>query len=213
VCIVATGTENIHLNVPGENHYANFGISYCIKCDHSIVKNKQVVIVGENDEALRGALTVQPIAKSTTIILRNQNYNQNLLAEVAAFGVKTLINYQILEVIGDPYSVKEIVLLSPDQEIIKYPVEYIFVEIGYAPATTFIHDRSIINHENNALIVDQNCQTAIPGIYGIGDVIDRSTHQISGAVSNAKIATEAIINYLTEDFERQRAMEIRIKKS
>jgi thioredoxin reductase (NADPH) len=211
--VVASGTENIHLNVPGENHYANFGISYCIKCDHSIVKNKRVVIVGENEQALRGTLTIQPLAKETTLILRNENYNHDLVNELTALGIKILKNYQVLEVNGDPYTVNEIVLLANDQQILKYPVDFIFVEIGYAPATTFIHDQSIIDQTSRALIVDPHQQTAIPGIYGIGDVTNNSSHQISGAVANAQTAADAIVNYLINDFEKQREMEIRIKKN
>lgn len=46
--IVATGTINKKLHVPGEEQFINRGVSYCVACDASLTKGKDVVVVGSD---------------------------------------------------------------------------------------------------------------------------------------------------------------------
>ena len=74
-------------------------------------------------------------------------------------------------------------------------VDGAFVFIGQVPETTFIKDLGITNKwgyiETNA-----DMSTKIPGIYGIGDVIQKQIRQIVTAAADGTIAAVAISKYI-----------------
>jgi thioredoxin reductase (NADPH) len=67
--------ENTRLNIPGENQYFGLGVSYCIKCDQGLTRNKSVVVVG-NQKALDEIIELRKIAKEITLVI-----NKNELTE------------------------------------------------------------------------------------------------------------------------------------
>ncbi|NCA96032.1 MAG: FAD-binding protein, partial [Methanomicrobia archaeon] len=50
--IVASGTSERLLDVPGEATYTNRGVSYCAVCDGSFYKGEEVAVVGGGNAAL-----------------------------------------------------------------------------------------------------------------------------------------------------------------
>ena len=65
--ILATGTVVKKLNVPGEDKYLNHGLSYCIMCDSSLTKDKDVVVIGTSSH-----LNLLSQAKSVTQLAANE---------------------------------------------------------------------------------------------------------------------------------------------
>ena len=56
--IVATGTQQKKLLVPGESEYIGRGISYCAVCDGPLFRNKTVAVVGSDDYAFEDAISL-----------------------------------------------------------------------------------------------------------------------------------------------------------
>ena len=68
--IIALGTENRKLNIPGEKEFLGKGVSYCATCDGMFFKGKTVSVIGGADSAAKAALYLSEIAKKVYIIYR-----------------------------------------------------------------------------------------------------------------------------------------------
>ena len=68
VVIIATGTIEKQLGIPGEKELLNRGVSYCATCDGPLYRNKEVAVVGYLDTALEEAIYLSGIAKTVYLI-------------------------------------------------------------------------------------------------------------------------------------------------
>ena len=50
--VIATGSEQRHLGVPGEEEFSGRGVSYCAVCDGAFFKDKPLIVVGGGDSAV-----------------------------------------------------------------------------------------------------------------------------------------------------------------
>ena len=66
--IIATGSEPIKLNCPGEDKCWGRGVVVCAKCDGHLFKNKSVVIVGGGYSALREISNLKAHTNKITLI-------------------------------------------------------------------------------------------------------------------------------------------------
>jgi thioredoxin reductase (NADPH) len=77
--IIAIGTQRKKLTVPGEVELLGRGVSYCAICDAPFFKDKEVAVVGFNDEALEDALYVSNFAKNVIVVTQNGRVDEDLL--------------------------------------------------------------------------------------------------------------------------------------
>ena len=64
VVIIATGTIEKQLGIPGEKEFLNRGVSYCATCDGPLYRNKEVAVVGYLDTALEEAMYLSGITSA-----------------------------------------------------------------------------------------------------------------------------------------------------
>lgn len=65
----------------------------------------------------------------------------------------------------------------------------IFPYVGQDPNTDCVQDLGILN-ERGYVLVDDDRQTKIPGIYAAGDVIDKNLRQVITACNDGAIAAQ-----------------------
>ena len=106
-----------------------------------------------------------------------------------------LLGYEVLAFNGDNSLETVTVRNVKTQEEQDITVEGAFVFIGQVPETGFIKDLGITN-KYGYIVVDKNMATSIPGIYGIGDVIDKDLRQIVTAAADGTIAAVQISKYI-----------------
>ena len=68
--IIATGTVERLLNIPGEQEMIGRGISFCAVCDAAFYRNKHVIIVGAGNAAFEESLYLAEFASKVTILAR-----------------------------------------------------------------------------------------------------------------------------------------------
>lgn len=66
--IIAVGTTINHLNLPSEEKFLNKGVSYCVLCDSSLAKDKNVVLIGNKTHLDH----LQQCAKNVTVLSSNE---------------------------------------------------------------------------------------------------------------------------------------------
>lgn len=74
----------------------------------------------------------------------------------------------------------------------------IFPYIGADPATSFL-DKAILN-ERGYILAKADMSTAIEGIFGAGDVIDKDLRQVVTATSDGAIAANSAVKYIKNNF-------------
>ncbi|MGI6378078.1 thioredoxin-disulfide reductase [bacterium] len=187
--IVATGTKERKLNIPGEDKFYGRGISYCAICDGALYKGKDMAIIGGGNSALQEALYLAPLARKIYLIHRRDDFRgEDFLAQKIrqTKNIELCLSYSPKEFVGTKTLEKVVIKSNKNQEEKNLTVSVVFPFIGFDPATSFL-DKELLDSEGY-LIVDENLESKVKGLYGAGDVIKKSLRQIITAASDGAIA-------------------------
>lgn len=195
--IIATGISENKLNCKNAEHYYNKGISNCALCDASLSKDQNVVVLGSSFAAINNAMQLTKIANHVTLI------NEHCKFDVEDKVVKNLSKFEKLEVLtnskidqinGDNKSISSIDVITNNQKH-QIRCKFVFVYIGIAPQTHFIHDKSLLDNKG-FIIHNENMETSIPGMFTAGDCASSPLKQISTATASGITAAISAIKYL-----------------
>lgn len=191
--IIATGTLERMLHVPGEQENIGRGVSYCAVCDGAFFRNKEVCVIGGGNSALEEALYLTQFASKVNIVIRrdvfraDEHGQKQVLENEKINIIKKHIPKKILD---DGSKVTGIVLEDIDtKEQKELAVAGIFPYVGADPITSFLEHLQIID-TNGYIVVDENQETKVKGIYGAGDVVDKKLRQVVTATSDGAIAAQ-----------------------
>lgn len=177
--IIATGRSRRSLNVPGEKELQGHGISYCAMCDGNFYKGKDVIVVGAGDSSLEESIYLSNIVKSVTIVVRGTKLSGSnaLIKEIESRdNIRVEFGVNIKELCSKD-GVLSGVVLSDGREI---ETSGIFVYIGFDPVLPFETELDI-ERDKGYIVVNENFQTSIDGIYAVGDIIKKDLYQIISA--------------------------------
>ena len=169
--IIASGSSNRKLGVPGEKEFYGRGVTYCAICDGPLYNGKKVLVAGGGNSAVEAAIDLAKISPEVVIVHRSKfRADQILLDKMKTLpNIKVHLETQIQSINGD-MGVDSVTTLDKNtQEVMEIPVEGIFVEIGYIPNTD-IFKRFVDLTPGGEIIVDENGATNVPGVYAAGDV-------------------------------------------
>lgn len=193
-CIIATGSNPKLLGVPGESGekgYWTRGVYSCAVCDGALYKDKVVAVIGGGDSAITEANYLSNIAKKVYIVLRSDKFRTVETRRkdelVKKSNVEILYNTKIDEIQGDGSRVTHLNLSTSK----RLPIDGIFVAIGATPNSS-IFEGQIELEETGYIAAKAGQATSAPGVFAIGDVVDKVYKQaISAAGDGAKAAIEA----------------------
>jgi len=189
--IFATGGENRHLGIPGEEEFKNHGVSFCANCDAPLFKGKPVAIVGGSDTAARYALLASEYASKVYIFYRKDTLRAEpaLVKSIEAKdNIEVVYNVNVTELKGDT-NLKEAVL---DNGKI-YNIDAIFIAIGQVPQSQLAKNIGVETNEYDAIIIDRGSRTNVKGVYAAGDITNTPWKQI--ITGNAEGAFAAFSTY------------------
>ena len=202
VIIISTGAKNRKLNVPGEEEFANKGVSYCATCDGPFYQGLDIYVVGGGDAALEEANYLTRYGKSVTIIHRRDEFRASgVVVENVKNNPKIKFEYDsvVREIRGDN-EVKELVLenvKTKKEKIIKNedgsPIG-VFVFIGNVAQTELFKDK--LEMENGYIVTDEDMKTNIKGVFAVGDTRKKAVRQAVTAASDGCIAAIMANRYL-----------------
>lgn len=181
--IIACGRVEKSLGIENEEKLLGKGVSYCVKCDASLYKDKVVGIISNNKEDV---LYLSNIAKKVIFI----NYSEEKIT-FDKDNIKVINNEKIIK-INEDNDITHSITLSNNEE---YEVSCLFIETGYTPNIDFIKNLNI-ETKNNYIITDENMKTNIDGIYSAGDIVYKKIYQIVNAASEGMISALSIIKDL-----------------
>ena len=197
--IIATGTVERLLNIPGEQEMIGRGISFCAVCDAAFYRNKPVIIVGAGNAAFEESLYLAEFASKVTILARRdvlsaEQITQEKVAKNPKIEVLTWrIPQEVLIENNRVAGLKVLNKLTGAEEIMH--AKGIFPYIGADPVTEFCQNLGITN-ANGYLEVNSDMSTSVPGLYGAGDVCDKVLRQVVTATNDGAIAAQSALHYL-----------------
>ena len=196
--IVATGRKPRLLGVPGEVAFKNRGVTYCATCDAPLFAGKDVAVIGGGNSAMDATIQLMSIANKIYLI----NINNNLAGDEIMIEkikksdkVEILNNTKAKEIMGDKFvnNIKLQVNKSIERIL---DVQGVFIEIGSMPVKG--PGCGVNTNEKDEIIVNERCETDVPGLFAAGDVTDVPEKQIIVAAGQGAIASLSAFKYLSK---------------
>ena len=181
--IFATGNKKNVPKIKGIKDFEGRGVSYCAVCDGFFYRNKDISVLGNGKYAISETNELINIANSITILTDGKEE-----PEIRSDKVK-IDTRKIREVRGDK-RIEEIDF--EDNSTMK--TDGLFVALGVAGSAEFAKKLGIITNKDR-IVVNENMETNIPGIYACGDCTG-GLLQISKAVYEGAKAGLQVVRYL-----------------
>ena len=199
--IIATGAEHRKLGVAGENEYNGRGVSYCAVCDGAFFRNKELIVIGGGDSAVEEGTYLTQFASKVTIVHRRGELRAQKILQDRAFKnekVDFIWNATVSEIHGDDMKVTGATLVdTKDGSTKEITADGAFIYVGILPQTNSFKDLGITDEEG-WIITNDEMETAIPGIFAVGDVRQKTLRQVTTAVGDGGQAGQAVFKYVEE---------------
>lgn len=204
--IIATGSNNRKLGVPGEEKFSGKGVSYCAVCDGSFFKGKNVTVVGGGDSAISEGLYLANVTDGVNVIHRRDQLRAQKVLQNRAFDndkIDFTWNTSVTEILGDENHVTGVKIhnnqVGDDTTL---DTDGVFVYVGNFPNSQIFNNLNITD-QAGWIITNDQMETTIPGIYAIGDVRQKQLRQITTAVGDGGIAGQNAFEYFEAIKHRQ----------
>ena len=201
--VLATGAMGrVSPPFPGEDTYLGQGVSYCATCDGAFYRDSEVAVYGMNLEAMEEATFLTKFASTVHWITpsaprpEEDHHVQELLTKD---NVKHWPLTRLFGVHGDGGGVTGIEIKQKQKEEPEIlPVEGAFIYSaggGSKPITDFVGSK-IDYKEDGGVIVNEDMETNVKGVFAIGDIRNTAFKQVVVAASDGCIAAMSIDKYL-----------------
>ncbi len=190
--LLATGTKERMLNIPGEQENVGKGVSFCAVCDGAFFRGKDVVVIGGGNSALEEAGFLTQFVNKLYIVIRRDQFRaeEKFQREVEENEKIEIIREHVpVEVLSDG-KVTGIVLKNVKTgKTQTVDCSGIFPYVGSDPISDCVKDLGVCN-EHGYVIVDRNMETAVKGVYAAGDVVDKQLRQVVTAVGEGALVAQ-----------------------
>ncbi len=198
--IVCTGATPRKIGIEGEQVFAGKGVSYCATCDGAFFRDQELAVVGGGDSCMEEATFLTKFASKVHIIHRRDEFRASKIMQERALNNKKINvhwNSIILDIKGDQ-KVQQVILkdTKTDKETC-IDLAGVFVAIGHEPNTSLFNDQLNLD-ENGYIILNENTQTSVDGVFSAGDVHDHRYRQAVTAAGYGCMAAIDVDKYLSE---------------
>ncbi|MDD1512897.1 NAD(P)/FAD-dependent oxidoreductase [Priestia megaterium] len=168
--ILATGSSQRKLGVPGEQQMMERGEVYSASADGERLKGKRVALIGGGDRAFEGAHLLASQAKQVYLIHRSthfkarEQYVEKVLSDP---GVKVMTDTEVTAIHGK-HHVTSIDLKSKNSECKNLSVDAVLIRLGVAPNVELIKEK-VTTTQSGLIVINEVHQSSDPAIYAIGD--------------------------------------------
>lgn len=184
--IIATGRKAKHLGLKDEENLEGKGISHCAICDGSLYKDCSVAVVGGGNSAIGESIYLSNICKKVYLIHRKDTFRADisLVDNLSKKGnIEIITKSNVVELKSTKGLLSSIVLDNGTE----LEVSALFPYIGYEPGTSFIKELNISDDEGY-ILVNENYETQVHGIFAVGDIIKKDIYQIVTSLGEGAVA-------------------------
>lgn len=178
--LIATGSSRKTPKISGIAEFEGKGVSYCAVCDAFFYRGKDVAVLGNGEYAIHEAMELMPVAKSVTLLTNGLEPDASLPSGI-------LLNTKKITSLKGGDRLAGVVFDDSSESAL----EGLFIALGVAGSTDLAMKIGALT-EGNKIIVNENMETNIPGLFAAGDCTG-GLLQVSKAVyEGAKAGTEMV---------------------
>lgn len=197
--IIAGGSEYSKLGVPGEDELRGRGVSYCATCDGAFFRDQTVAVVGGGNVALNDAIFLTRFASRVIVIHRRDELRATKILQERAFAqpkIDFLWDTVLKSIEGD--SQVRLLRLQNVKTGVESSLEVsgVFIAVGLKPNTGYLNGVLALSPEGFIVVNDQ-METEVPGIFAAGDIRSGSPRQVSSAVGDGAVAAINAEKYIS----------------
>ena len=196
--IVATGTVERKLGIPGEKEFFAKGVSTCAVCDGGFFKGQPMAIIGGGNSALEEALYLSSITNKVYVVHRRDEFraDQFLVDRINEDpNIEIVTPYNPIEVKGDKMVSSLVLEHAKTKELKEIEIKAMFAYIGAEPNTSFVNIPTIFD-EKGYINVNSEMETIVPGLFACGDCIKKNLRQVVTACGDGAVAAMSAVHYL-----------------
>ncbi|MGB8956674.1 MAG: FAD-dependent oxidoreductase [Tumebacillaceae bacterium] len=197
---IAVGARGRTNKLKNEEEFAGRGISYCSTCDAAFFEGREIVVAGDNEEAVSEASSLANFAKKVFFLIPGKKLSGQAHIEDldGQNNIEVLYNHKIKEILGQENGKLEGVLVQTDEGEKTINVAGVFLYVaGNKPATDFLGD-VIKCDEDGYVEVDALLQTNVEGIFAGGDARRTPLKQAVIAAADGAIAAQGADKYVNK---------------
>jgi alkyl hydroperoxide reductase subunit F len=194
--ILATGTKQLRLRVPGEKEFMMRGLCYSALSYAPLFIDRTTVVVGDDELAQRSAAELATIAEKVYLVAKEPAKLNTPLGKKLrdARNVEVLEGYEVVEVLGDDFA-RTIVLHDPKGKVVELNADGTFIEVALIPNSQMVAGLVDLD-EQGRVQVDCANRTSVEGIFAAGDVTSGYAEQVLIAVGEGAKAALSAYDYL-----------------
>ena len=197
--IIAAGSTLRLLGIPGEEEFMGRGVSQCATCDGPLYSGEVVGVAGGGDSAADEALVLAQYAERVLLFHRRHELRaqQELVNRVLAEPkIEVLWNTVIDEVLGEnTVSGVQVTNIATGAQEAR-ALSGLFVYVGLAP-NSGVADGLLETDGGGHIPVNVTMETALPGVYAVGDIRQHSSSQLVSAAGDGATAAIAAYRYIS----------------
>ena len=200
--VIATGAQNVWLQVPGEKEFIGRGISSCAPCDAPFFKGKVVAVVGGGDTAMEEASVLTKYASKVYLIHRRDTFraSQAMQEKIKSNpNIEIIWNTEVTRVNGELRIENLEIKNNKTNDVKKLKVDGLFVAIGHKPESNIFAGQVERDEDGYILPKKWHCGTSVQGVFLAGDVMDKHFKQAIVSAGMGCIAALDTLQYLSEN--------------
>jgi thioredoxin reductase (NADPH) len=196
--IVAAGSTLRQLGIPGEEEYMGRGVSQCATCDGPLYSGEVVGVAGGGDSATDEALVLAQYADRVLLFHRREELRSQheLVNRVLSEPKIEIVRSSIVdEVLGENTvsGVRTTNVATGEQGVRE--LSGLFVYVGLEPNSGIV-DGLLETDGGGHIPVNISMETAVPGVYAVGDIRQYSSSQLVSAAGDGATAAIAAYRYI-----------------
>jgi len=196
--IIASGSMGRSRLVKGESELLGRGVSYCATCDGAFFKDQEVLVAGSSDEAIEEALYLTRLVRRVHFLCPHSELKApaELVQELLQNPKVTFYAEASLKEILGEESVRAAHFTRREGGEEELAINAVFLYLqGGKPITDFLQGQLELS-PSGCILVDNELQTTLPGVFAAGDVLCNHIKQVviaAGEGAQAAMAVEKVL--------------------
>ena len=198
--IVCTGANPRKIGLEGEQTFAGKGVSYCATCDGAFFRDQELIVVGGGDSAMEEATFLTKFASVVHIVHRKEEFRASKIMQERALSnekIKVHFNSTVKEIHGDQKFQQVVLNNTKTNEDKILEAGGLFIAVGHEPNSAIFQDQIELDG-NGYIIIKNNTETNVTGVFCAGDVHDHRYRQAITAAGFGCMAAIDVDKYLSE---------------
>jgi thioredoxin reductase (NADPH) len=194
-CVVmASGARLAKLSVPGEVEFEGRGVSHCADCDAPMFTGAEVLVVGGGNWALQDALILAQecatvhVAYAEPELSACEEYVSRVTSDAK---IRLHPGLTVTEIVGDDSGMTGVRMRDSAGTAQELPVTGLFAIVGLQPNADAAPDE-VGRDDHGSLVVNDDLETAVPGLWAIGQVRSGFKGWLVDAVADGRRAAGSV---------------------